>query len=93
MLCPVDKKWVRTSAKELGKVLIPESHLLHVVPSGQEAVNWEVLTPESTSSMLCQAGKKWLRASAMELGKVPIPESRLLHVGPSRQEVDDNRCN
>ncbi len=37
MLCPADKKQVRTGAMELGKVLTSESRLLHVVPGGQEA--------------------------------------------------------
>jgi hypothetical protein len=36
MLCPVDKKRVRTGAIELDKVLTTESRLLHVVPSRQE---------------------------------------------------------
>ncbi len=37
MLCPAGKRQVRTGAMELGKVLTPESRLLHVVPGGQEA--------------------------------------------------------
>ncbi len=36
-LCLVDKKEMRIGAMELGKVLTPESRLLHVVPDGQEA--------------------------------------------------------
>jgi hypothetical protein len=38
MLCPADKRRLRTGAMELGKVLTPESRFLHVVPGGQEAV-------------------------------------------------------
>ncbi len=37
MLCLAGMKRVRTGAIELGKVLTPESRLLHVVPGGQEA--------------------------------------------------------
>ncbi len=53
VLYPADNKQVRTGAMELGKVLTPQSRLLHVVPSKQEADETgavelrKVLTPES----------------------------------------------
>jgi hypothetical protein len=37
MLCPAGKKQKRIGVMEQGRVLTPESHLLHVVPSRQEA--------------------------------------------------------
>jgi hypothetical protein len=36
MLCPAGKKWMLTGAIELGKVLAPESCLLHVSSEQEE---------------------------------------------------------
>jgi hypothetical protein len=99
MLCLADKKRVRTGAVELGKVLTPESPLLLVVPSRQEAgENWcsgrkRFLPWRAASSLLCPAGKKRVRTGAVELGKVLTPESRLLHVVPGEQGAGESRCN
>jgi hypothetical protein len=101
MLCPADKKRERAGAIELGKLLTPESCLLHVVSSEQEEgesrcneTEWaRCLSLKEASSMLCPAGKKCMKTGAMELGKVLTQESCLLHVVPSEQKAGENRCN
>jgi hypothetical protein len=71
---------MNTGAIELGKVLTPESRLLHVVPGGQEAGenrvqwNWARCLPQrAASSIMCPADKERVETGAMELGKVLTP--------------------
>jgi hypothetical protein len=92
MLCPAGKKQVRTGAMELGKVLTPESRLLHVVPSRQDVDenrcngSGKGAYPIQSPSPCCSQRERG-RTSGKDLGKVLTWESRLLHVVPSEQEV------
>ncbi len=91
MLCPAGKKCVRTGAVELGKVLTPQSRLLHVVPGGQEAGEnrsngtGQGAYPREPPPPCVPSSKEACETGAMELDKVLTPESCFLHVVPMQQ--------